>query len=109
MTASVYLAALGAKGLKQVAVNCASNAHYLAAKLKEINGFELVSDKEFFNEFLMTCPVDADKLNAYLAENGILGGLKQGKDILWCATEMNAKDDIDRLVSLIAAFVKEAE
>lgn len=109
MTASVYLAAMGPDGLKKVAENSAAHAHYLASKLSEIDGFDLVNDKTFFNEFLMTCPVDAFKLNEKLAENGILGGLPEGKNILWCATEMNSKSDIDRLAGLVSEFVKEAE
>lgn len=109
MTASVYLAAVGPDGLKQVAKNSAAHAHYLASKLSGIEGFSLVSDKPFFHEFLMTCPVDAEKLNEKLAANGILGGLPVGKDILWCATEMNSGADIDRLVSLVSEIVKEAE
>ncbi len=108
MTASVYLAAVGPDGLKKVAVNSASHAHYLADELSKIEGFELVNDKPFFHEFLMTCPVDADKLNAMLCSNGILGGLNIDGNILWCATEMNSKSDIDTLVALIKDFVREA-
>lgn len=108
MTASVYLAAVGPDGLKQVAVNSAAHAHYLASELSKIDGFELVNDKTFFNEFLMTCPVCPCELNKMLAENGILGGLPVDGNILWCATEMNSKADIDRLVKLVAEFVKEA-
>ena len=108
MTASVYLAAVGPDGLKQVAVNSAAHAHYLASELSKIDGFELVNDKTFFNEFLMTCPVCPCELNKMLAENGILGGLSVDGNILWCATEMNSKADIDRLVRLVAEFVKEA-
>lgn len=107
MTASVYLAAVGPKGLSQVAKNAASHAHYLACELSKIEGFKLVSDKPFFHEFLMTCPVDACKLNKKLAENGILGGLPVDGNILWCATEMNSKADIDKLVSLVSEIVKE--
>lgn len=109
MTASVYLAAVGAKGLKQVAKSSAANAHYLAAELSKIEGFELAASKEFFNEFLMSCPVNADELNGYLSENGILGGLAVDGGILWCATEMLSKADIDKTVSLVKEFVKGAE
>ncbi len=108
MTASVYLAAVGPDGLKQAAENSAAHAHYLASELSKIKGFELANDKTFFHEFLMTCPVCPCELNKMLAENGILGGLPVDGNILWCATEMNSKADIDRLVKLIAEFVKEA-
>ncbi|MBP9987980.1 MAG: aminomethyl-transferring glycine dehydrogenase subunit GcvPA [Ruminococcus sp.] len=107
MTASVYLAAVGADGLAQVAKNSVSHAHYLADELSKLDGFKLVNDKTFFHEFLMTCPIDADLLNAKLAENNILGGLNVNGNILWCATEMNSKSDIDKLVSLVAEIIKE--
>lgn len=109
MTASVYLAAMGPDGIRRAAENSAAHAHYLASELSKIEGFRLVTDKTFFNEFLMTSPVDAVKLNKKLAENGILGGLPVDGNILWCATEMNSKADIDRLVSLVSEYVKEGK
>lgn len=101
MTASAYCAALGPEGIRQVAINSSSNAHYLAGKLAKIEGFELVSDKEFFHEFLMSCPVEAEELVSRLAERGILAGEIVGKDILWCCTEMNSKAEMDQLVETI--------
>ena len=101
MTASVYLAAMGPSGLRQVAESCASNAHYLAAQLAEIPGFALRSDAPFFHEFLMDCPVDPDLLCDALAEKGILGGLPLDGGILWCCTELNRKAQIDELVAAV--------
>lgn len=101
MTASVYLAAVGPKGLAQAAESSAAYAHYLAEKLAEVPGFNLRSAKPFFNEFLTECPVDAEKLNAALAECGILGGLAVDGGILWCCTEMNSVEEIDALVAKV--------
>ncbi len=106
MTASVYLAAVGPEGLRRVALNSVSHAHYLAARLSEIEGFALVEDSEFFHEFLMTCPIDPIILNEKLAEQGILGGLPIEGGILWCATELNGKKEIDRLVDLVKEAVR---
>ena len=100
MTASVYLAAVGPDGLAQAARLSAAHAHYLANRLAEL-GFALVSDRPFFNEFLTTCPVDADLLVDALAERGILAGLPTHDGILWCATELNTRADIDRAVCAI--------
>ncbi len=100
MTASVYLAAVGPEGLAQVARLCAGHAHYLAEKLAEL-GFAPMSDKPFFNEFLTTCPVDAHQLVDQLAEHGILAGLPTHDGILWCATELNTRAEIDRVVSVV--------
>ena len=109
MTASVYLAAMGPKGLKTAAESSAAKAHYLARELSRIPGFRLLSEKPFFQEFLMSCPKDPKGLEQYLASQGILGGLCTEEGILWCATEMNSKAEIDRLVSLVEAYAKEAK
>ena len=41
----------------------------------------------------------------YLNQHGILGGYpiegKDGGNILWCVTEMNTKEEIDLLISLL--------
>lgn len=101
MTASVYLAAMGPRGLRQVAETCAAHAHYLAGELVKL-GFTLRSgEKAFFHEFLTDCPMEAEKLCAALEERGILGGLPVDGGILWCCTEMNTKADMDRLIAVI--------
>ena len=100
MTASVYLAALGPDGLKQVALNSASHAHYLQKKLAEA-GFELVYDQPFFHEFLVQVP-NARRVEERLAARGILSGLVIDEDkMLWCATELNSKADIDEAVAVM--------
>ena len=40
-------------------------------------------------------------LCAALAERGILGGLPLEGGILWCCTECNSKQEIDRLISAL--------
>ena len=100
MTASVYLAAVGPEGLAQVARLSAAHAHYLADRLAGL-GFELKSGRPFFDEFLTTCPVDAETLVDALAERGILAGLPTHDGILWCATELNTRADIDRAVRAV--------
>ncbi len=100
MTASVYLATLGPDGLKQVALNSASHAHYLQKKLAEA-GFDLVYDQPFFHEFLVRVP-NARKAEERLAAKGILSGLVIGEDeMLWCATELNSKADIEEAVAVM--------
>ncbi len=101
MTASVYLAAMGPEGLGRAARSSADHAHYLAGKLSEIKGFELKSDKPFFNEFLTACPLDPAVLQAHLDREGILGPLPADGGLLWCCTEKNTKDKIDRLVEIV--------
>ena len=100
MTASVYLAAVGPCGLAQAARLSAAHAHYLSEGLAKL-GFAPASGRAFFNEFLTTCPVDANALVDALAERGILAGLPTHGGILWCATELNTRADIDRALAAV--------
>ena len=103
MTASVYLASLGPKGLKKVACNCFDNAHYLKDRLSDL-GFKIVrEDNEFFNEFLTSCPNDVDlkTLEEKLSQKGILMGQIIEDKILWAATELNNKEKIEILFNTI--------
>ena len=102
LTASVYMAAMGPEGLQDVAMQCYSKAHYLAEQLTKIPGFTLRYPGSFFHEFVTECPVDVSKLMGHLEKAGILGGLPlPDGGILWCVTEMNTKEEMDQLVSLI--------
>lgn len=100
MSASVYLAALGPSGLKDVAVNSMCNAHYLEKRLKEL-GFDRADNNEYFNEFLTTSKIDPKKLEEHLSSKGILMGLIIEDKILWCATELNNKEAVDELIDAI--------
>lgn len=104
MTASVYLTAMGARGLTQVAQQCMSKAHYLADRLSEI-GFSLKFNSEFFHEFVTESPVAIKAVLSALEAKGILGGYPLGDElsgcILWCATEQNTKEEIDTLIAVL--------
>ncbi|MBQ1287156.1 MAG: aminomethyl-transferring glycine dehydrogenase subunit GcvPA, partial [Erysipelotrichaceae bacterium] len=100
MTASVYLAAMGPKGMEKVALSCYNNARYLEEKLNEL-GFKRVDEGEYFNEFLTTSPIDPKVLEEKLSDKKILSGLEVEDKILWCATELNTKEKIDVLADAI--------
>ena len=101
MTAAVYLAAVGPEGLKQVTNLCYQKAHYLMQQLTAIPGITLRYQGPFFHEFV-TDQADANRILLKLEQEGILGGLPLSDGgILWCATEKNSKEDIDRMVGII--------
>lgn len=101
LTASVYLATVGPDGLKQAASLCYQKAHYLAQQLCSIPGVSLRYSGTFFHEFV-TDQKDSDKLLSALEQQGILGGYPLADDgILWCATEKNTKEEMDRVVEII--------
>lgn len=105
LTASVYMSAMGPQGIKDAATQSMSKAKYLADGISSIKGFEVKFTNNFFNEFVTTCPICVEKLMTELEKNNILGGypLKGENEgcILWCATEMNTKEEIDKLVNII--------
>lgn len=103
MTAGVYMAAMGEKGMQQVARLCLSKAHYLAEILEKA-GLRLKYDQPFFHEFVTVAEGRSEQIENALDAEGILGGLPLSEDeILWCATEKNTKAEMDKA----AAVVKE--
>ncbi|HIX66290.1 MAG TPA: aminomethyl-transferring glycine dehydrogenase subunit GcvPA [Candidatus Anaerotruncus excrementipullorum] len=101
LTASVYLSAMGPRGLAQAATLCCSKAHYLQQALAAA-GLEPVYAGEFFHEFVTRCPVEPEKLLAHLEAAGYLGGLPLADgSLLWCATELNTKEEMDALAALV--------
>ena len=100
-TAGVYMAAMGADGMKQCAKLCLSKAHYFASELEKI-GCRLKYDGEFFHEFVTEAGADCQKriLDALAAE-GILGGQCVDGGILWCVTELVSRETLDRAVAIV--------
>lgn len=101
LTASVYLAAMGAEGLRQAARLCYDKAHYAAAQISALPGFSLRHTGAFFNEFVTEVPGDAAALLLHLEEKDILGGYPVAGGLLWCVTELNSKAEIDALVAAL--------
>jgi glycine dehydrogenase subunit 1 len=106
--ATVYMATLGPVGFREVAERCYQNAHYLATRLSELPGCELGFDAPFFHEFVVRTPEPARAINERLAAAGIVGGYDLGhldptldRALLLCATELNGKASIDRLVAAL--------
>lgn len=99
--AATYLAAMGPQGLREVAQQCYQKAHYFASALSKVPGLTLRHKGEFFHEFVTDLPGESAKLLEALESQGILGGLPlPDGGILWCVTEVNAKDEMDTVVKL---------
>ncbi|HXZ29645.1 MAG TPA: aminomethyl-transferring glycine dehydrogenase subunit GcvPA [Dehalococcoidia bacterium] len=108
LAAAVYLATLGRRGLRQVAELCYHKAHYAAERVARLKGYSLVFPKPFFKEFAIRCPVAPSRINQALFNEAIIGGLDISHTInnamLFCVTEMNTKQEIDKLVEILGAF-----
>lgn len=103
MTASVYMATMGPEGMADVARQCVGKAHYLCDALCKIKGVTRVHAGEFFHEFVTSLPVPPESVLAALERAGILGGLPVEGGLLWCATEMVRKEELDAAVEIVRA------
>ena len=100
LTAGLYLAAMGPKGLSEAAKQSMAKAHYLANELCKLPGVSMAYSGAFFHEFVTRMP-KVDKVLAALEKADILGGLPVDGGILWCATEKVSKAELDRAVAVV--------
>jgi len=103
LASTVSMAALGKKGLQEVAETCYHKAHYAAAQIAATPGFSLPFKGVFFKEFVIKCPKPPAELNRKLLRRKIIGGLDIDNlvpnGMLVCVTEMNTREQINSLVS----------
>lgn len=107
LRAGVYMTAMGAEGMARAAASCISKARYLRDRLQEA-GLAPKYEKEFFHEFVTVGPegTDSQAILGVLEAEGILGGLPLSeREILWCATEMNTKEEMDQTAAIVKAAV----
>jgi len=113
LAATIFLAALGKGGFTKLSNLNAQKARYLRARILELDGFESVFTKPFYNEFVVKCPVDPARINKELEGDGIIGGLPLRRHYdgfeggwLLCATERETKLDIDRLIEALRGIAR---
>jgi glycine dehydrogenase subunit 1 len=106
LASTIYLETMGRRGVQEAASQSAQKAHYAARAIAKLPGFSLPYSAPFFNEFVVQAPVEASPLLDKLArEKGIDGGIALARfdpnrlnDFLVCVTEVNTREQIDRLV-----------
>ena len=108
LAACIYMSLMGRYGLRRVAELCYHKAHYAAKRINELAGYKVDMSQAFFHEFVVECPKPVSVVNEALIQEGIVGGYDLSKDfphmankMLVCVTEMNSKDEIDALVSVL--------
>lgn len=100
--ATIYLSLLGMKGLREVNALSADGAHYLYTRLLETGKFQPLFEKPFLKEFVVKTDLDMKKVNAYLLEKGIMGGVDLGDGkVMFAVTEKRTKEEIDNLITLM--------
>ena len=129
LASTIYLAALGKQGLRQVAELCYQKAHYAAGRIAQLPGYSLPFQGTFFQEFVVSCPTSPSDINRRLLDQNILSGLniseafsnvppleggttggssppsaESTNAMLLCVTEMNSRQEIDALVEALSEF-----
>ncbi|MBA3335580.1 MAG: aminomethyl-transferring glycine dehydrogenase subunit GcvPA [Acidobacteria bacterium] len=111
LAATIYMETMGKKGLQEVAMQNAQKTAYAAKRISEIEGFSIPFSAPKFNEFVVRAPHAAEEiLSKILKEKNIIGGLALSRyyddnpnDFLVCVTELNTKEQIDKLVLSLKA------
>lgn len=109
LRATVYISALGPRGMRTVAEQCYHKAHYAAKMIGALPGYKLShGNAPFFHEFLVDCPVPAAKLIEAGKARAILPGVDASKvgigtanQLLIAVTEKRSAAEIDALVKLL--------
>ena len=115
ITAGVYLATMGPKGMEEVGETIMANAQYAAKQIAGLKDVSIKFSAPFFKEFVVdfskTGKSVAEVNKALLAKN-IFGGKDLSKDFpalgqcaMYCVTEVHTKEDIDRLVSALGEIL----
>src|SRR5579884_3373057 len=106
--ATIYLAALGKQGFRELGELCLQKAHYAFRQITALPGYEAAFSSPFFDEFVIKTPMPAQQLSQRLLQKGIIGGYDLSQNypgmentMLFCVTETRTKEDIDTLVKAL--------
>jgi len=116
ITAGVYLALLGPKGITQVGKTILQKSQYAAKKISQINGVRMPLEKGVhFKEFIVDFSPSGKTVktvNQNLLEKKIFGGMdlsglfpELGNAAMFCITEIHTKKDIDTLVQALDSII----
>ncbi|HOO32237.1 MAG TPA: aminomethyl-transferring glycine dehydrogenase subunit GcvPA [Thermotogota bacterium] len=104
LVATIYLALLGKRGLKNAALQSIRKAHYLADKIDKMDRYELAFSGPFFNEFAIKSSFEPEYIQKEMMKEMIMGPLPinsvkqcEGWDdlMLIAVTEANRMEEIN--------------
>jgi glycine dehydrogenase subunit 1 len=113
LAATIHLCTLGKGGLRRLAELNLRRATYARQQLASIPGCRVPFTGPTFNEFVLETPKPAGALIRQLSQQRLIPGIDLGRfyparahQLLICVTEMNTREDIDRLCMALAAAVR---
>jgi len=116
LMATIYLVVYGKEGIRELALHNLAKANYAAQQFSSIGGARLLfAGSPRFHEFVLETSEAPERINAQLLKQKVIGGLplsrwypELGNASLWCATELNTREQIDQAVSLLQHDSEEA-
>jgi glycine dehydrogenase subunit 1 len=107
LRAAIYLATMGEKGIREVASQSASKAHYVAQKVNGMKYFRLrYNTVPFFNEFLVETDLPAMKVRKHFEQKGILVLFGRPRStplprntFLVAVTEKRSREELDYFIA----------
>jgi glycine dehydrogenase subunit 1 len=105
--ATVFMSLMGKSGMRRLAEVNVARAHQARSRLVRDAGLSVIFSGPFFNEFVLRAP-KTNELFAECAAKKIVPGIalepwypELDDGLLVCVTEMNEKEEVDRLVRTI--------
>lgn len=106
--ASMYLAAMGKSGLKEVALMNLKRAEYLKKKISSETSCKVAFTGHTYNEFTILVPGSAGSVLKELEKDGIMGGIPASKyypeldnAIIVNTTEVHTYEELDRFAAAL--------
>ena len=98
-------------GFEKLSKTNFENGQKLAKQIESIKGFKKMFDNVHFNEFVIKCNQNPNKINKKLLQKNIQGGLLLEREfpdlkncILFGITEIHNDADIEKLISALKEF-----
>lgn len=117
LRSTMYMSAMGPAGIREVAERCWHKAHWLAARISELDGYELAdAGGTFFHEFVVRCPRPAQEVIDRAKARGVLAGVAMdsprlsggggepagdGRELLIAVTEKRTKAEMETLIEAL--------
>jgi glycine dehydrogenase subunit 1 len=116
LMATIFLTVYGKEGIRELAEHNLAKAAYAADALAGQPGAKvLFTGAPRFHEFVLQTTEPPSQWSQRLLDEKIVGGLdlsrwypELGNATLWCATELNTREQIDKAAKVLAAGLVEA-
>jgi glycine dehydrogenase subunit 1 len=116
LMATIFLTVYGKEGIRELAIHNLAKADFAAKALSAQPGTKLLfANSPRVNEFVLQTTEAPAELNAHLLDQKIIGGValsrwypELGNATLWCATELNTREQIELAAQVLASTAIEA-